>query len=236
MLTQYEQALGDLRRRSLRMASGVEEMLQEACGCVFQFDQPRTERTFAREQDLDVAEVAVEAEVIRLMALHQPVGRDLRELFTILKVNMELESVADCAVNIAQRAQHQVVQRLARTNEDLRAMVPAVRQALRRAIACYGQADGEAVVEEAERIILGDSAINALYGQIVRETVTSAESSEHALSAHLDILSVAKNLERVADIATTIAKNVIFLSSGEIVRHRVPEDDGAGESPRVDRS
>ncbi len=215
MTVHFVNLLDDLRRRSLRMASQVEDMLEETGAVVFQANEALARRITARDEEIDAEEVGVETEVIRLLALYQPVGRDLRLLATILKVNSDLERVADCAVNIAERARHLEVQELANRNADLRQMFPLTRGALRGAVQAYAGED----VGTARRVIQEDAAIDALYGSIVKELVVATPGAAAPMGAMLDLLSVAKNLERIADHATNIAEDVVFLSTGSIVRH-----------------
>lgn len=217
MTAHFVQQLDDLLRQSLRMASQVEDMLQQACDAVFSGDAVGALEVIERDHEIDHAEVQIETEVIRLLALFQPVGVDLRRLCTILKVNNELESIADSAVNIAERARHQVIQDLARESIELKELIPGVRQALRKGVEAYARDN----VSIAYEVLGGDSAIDALYAQIVQNAVAEPSRSAEGMAAQLDLLSVAKNLERIADEAGTIAKEVIFLSTGEIIRHRV---------------
>jgi phosphate transport system protein len=219
MTVHFVNLLDDLRRRSLRMASQVEDMLEEATEVVFQAEEALARRVVARDEEIDAEEVGVETEVVRLLALYQPVGRDLRLLATILKVNSDLERIADCAVNIAERARHLEVQELAGGNEDLRQLIPLTRRALRNAVQAYSAEDADA----AQRVIREDAAIDALYGQMVRQVVLGASSAAAQMAAVLDLLSVAKNLERIADHATNIAEDVVFLTTGSIVRHHREE-------------
>lgn len=216
MSTHFINLLDELRRRALRMASQVEDMVAEATDAAFLADEPLARRVIARDEEVDAAEVEVEAEVIRLLALYQPVGIDLRTLCTILKVNNDLERVADCAVNLAERAKHGVLQPLAQRSPELKQMCAVVRQALRQAVQAYSSDD----VDLARRVREQDSGIDALYAQIVRHVVSVVDASPEDVAGYLDLLSVAKNLERIADHATNIAEDVIFLATGQIVRHR----------------
>jgi phosphate transport system protein len=215
MTAHFVNQLDDLRRRSLRMASQVEDMLEEAGEVTFQVDEALARRTITRDEEIDAEEVGVETEVIRLLALYQPVGRDLRLLAAVLKVNAELERIADCAVNIAERARHGEVQELAGPSEYVRQLLSLTRQALRNAVQAYA-AEDQAI---ARQVTQEDHAIDALYGQIVRQLVAAPELGVK-MAAVLDLLSVAKNLERIADHATNIAEDVVFLVTGAIVRHR----------------
>lgn len=216
MTAHFVTLLDELRRRSLRMASEVEDMVHEACEAVFHADRPLALRVIRRDEEVDAAEVEVEAEVIRLLALYQPVGIDLRLLCAILKVNANLERVADCAVNIAERAKHGELQGVAQGSAELKELCPVVRQVLRNAVQAYAQDDARG----AAQVMAQDSAPDALYQQIVRSIVGNAEEAGRHIAAHLDLLSVAKNLERIADHATNIAEDVIYLSTGRIVRHQ----------------
>jgi phosphate transport system protein len=221
MTAHFVNMLDDLRRRSLRMASQVDDILQEACEAVFDADAQLARRVIRRDEEIDRAEVEVETEVIRLLALYQPVGVDLRLLCTVLKVNNDLERIADCAVNLAERAQHRELQPLARECPELKRLCPVARSSLRIAVQAYGSDD----TDVARRAIERDAAIDALYGQIVRWVVDGAAVAPERIAGYLDVLSVAKNLERVADHATNIAEDVVYLATGEIVRHREPPGD-----------
>lgn len=217
MTAHFVDLLDVLRRRSLRMAQLVEEIVREACEAVFQADVEKAKRVVQRDNEVDAEEVEVESEVIRLLALYQPVGSDLRLLCTVLKVNNDLERIADCAVNVAERARHVDARTLAGPFEDLRQMGPIVERMLRGAVRAYGSQ----VVDDARRILLEEDAVDALYGQIIRRLVADASISPAKFASFLDVLSVAKNLERIADHATNIAEDVVFLCTGEIVRHRM---------------
>jgi phosphate transport system protein len=169
------------------LASQVEDMLEESAEVVLRSDEALARRVVARDEEIDEEEVGVETEVVRLLALYQPVGRDLRLLATILKVNSDLERIADCAVNIAERASHLAVQELANRNEDLKQLFPLTRRALRNAVQAYSTEDAHA----ARQVIHEDAAIDALYGQIVRQVVAASSSAAPQMAAVLDWLSVA---------------------------------------------
>ncbi len=216
MTAHFVSLLEELTRRSLRMAAQVEDILAEACETIFDASEALALRVIRRDHEVDQAEVEVESEVIRLLALYQPVGVDLRLLCTILKVNNNLERVADCAVNVAERARHGQLQLVARESAELKQLCPVVRQALRDAVQAYAQDDAAL----ARSVAVQDNAIDALYGQIIRDVVAHPERTAANMAAYLDLLSVAKNLERIADHATNIAEDVIYLATGKIVRHQ----------------
>lgn len=225
MTLHFVNLLDDLRRRSLRMAAQVEDMVEEACEAAFRADELLARRVISRDAEVDADEVEVEREVIRLMALYQPVGADLRLLCTVLKVNSDLERIADCAVNIGERARHLHVQSVASASRELKQMHPLVRRVLRNAIQAYNLEDAAA----ARSVLREDGMIDALYHEIVRQVVAVTVQAPDDVQSHLDLMAVAKALERIADHAMNIAEDVIFLATGAIVRHGSDARVEAGE-------
>jgi phosphate transport system protein len=215
MTVHFVNLLEDLRKQSQRMADLVADMLDEACEAVFTNNQAVAQRVIDRDTDVDNMEVEVEAEVIRLMALHQPVGSDLRMLCTILKINNDLERIADCAVNIAKRSQHLVGQSVLEDSADAVGLSKKVCAMFQRAAKAYSTED-ESLARE---VLAEDDAVDELYVAIVRRGVKIASLAPDSMASHLDMLTVAKNLERIADHSTNIAEDVIFLVTGQIVRH-----------------
>lgn len=215
MTTHFVNLLEELRRRSARMACLVDDMVQEVCESVIDTNETLADRVIRRDNEVDTEEVAVESEVIRLMALYQPVGSDLRLLCAILKINNDLERIADCAVNVAERARHMERSALARRRDMITEMGTFVCGMLRDAVKSFASED----VQMARKAFSEDDRVDALYEQTIKQIVAEGATSSEGMAAQLDVLSVAKNLERIADHATNIAEDVIFLSTGEIVRH-----------------
>ncbi len=222
MTAHFVDLLDQLRRRSLRMSSLVQDILDEACAAVLDSDSALAVRVIERDNDVDAEEVEVEKEVIRLMALYQPVGSDLRMLCTVLKVNNDLERIADCAVNMAERAKHLVRDSVREVMPEINRLCVAVQETLRKAIAAYSTEDPAA----AHDLSRDDHLIDATYVDIIRDTMAVASENPEYMASHLDILSVAKNLERIADHAANIAEDVVFLSTGKIVRHQSVGEQG----------
>lgn len=216
MTVHFVHLLDDLQRRSLRMASAVEDMVQEACDAVLHADHDLARRIIARDADIDAEEVAVENEALRLMTLFQPMGADMRQLCAILKVNNDLERIADCAVNMAERTRHLDTGNLVDVRNDLNAVFPAVRHMLHESVRAYASNDKAL----AERVRSEDEVIDTFYGEFIRRIAALAHREPGQMNALLDYLSIAKNLERIADHASNVAEDVIFLATGKIVRHQ----------------
>jgi len=194
----------------------VEDVVQEACEAALDADAKLARRVINRDNEVDTEEVEIEVETVRLMALYQPVGPDLRLLCTVLKVNNDLERIADCAVNIAERAEHLGQDLMNGHGEMIRQMSTLCRSMLRSAIQAYSRQDAAG----GRQVLSEDDAVDALYGQIIRKIVAEASTNADMMATYLDILSIAKNLERIADHAINIAEDVVFLATGEIVRHQ----------------
>jgi phosphate transport system protein len=221
MSAHFVQQLDRLRRRSLRMASLVEDIVQEACEAVFSGDERLANRVVRRDDEVDAEEVEVESEVIRMMALYQPVGSDLRLLCTMLKVNNDLERIADCAVNIVERTRDSSVKDLARNSDSLHELAAGVEGLLRRAVQTYGEADPDLAIT----VFTEEKRVDELYRRIIRSFVAEVTESVEQVCPQLDVLFIAKNLERIADHATNIAEDVVYLSTGRIVRHHKVETE-----------
>jgi len=215
MTVHFVNLLEELRRRLGRMASLVEDMVQEACEAVVDANAPLAQRVIGRDAEVDAEEVAVEADVIRLMALYQPVGSDLRLLCAILKINNDLERIADGAVNVAKRARYLKGRMTESQREALRQLGQMTRRMLRASIQAFAVED----LELAKNTPVQDDGVDKLYERIVKQIVAEGARSGEAMAASLDVLSAAKNLERIADHATNIAEDVVFLATGKIIRH-----------------
>lgn len=211
--------LDELQRRSLRMAGAVESMLHSACEAVARLDETLARRIIAQDDAIDQEEVGIEAEALRLMTLFQPMGTDMRQLCAILKINSDLERIADCAVNIAERARHLDLAAVDEAGDDLKEIYPMAKTMLHNAIRAY------AVVDKAiaEQVRDNDDVIDTFYGEFIKKLAARTAESPGVMAARLDVLSIAKNLERIADHATNIAEDVIYLATGRIVRHSDPE-------------
>ncbi|MGN0879852.1 MAG: phosphate signaling complex protein PhoU [Oligosphaeraceae bacterium] len=170
----------------------------------------------AGDRAIDEAEVAIEEECLKILALHQPVASDLRRVITVLKVNGEIERVGDLAVNIAERVEDIAAhQAQADRPLDFAVMVDKACLMLRHALDAL--AYGDAAL--AETVIASDEEVDQLhrdmYGQVRQAMLDCPELASYYLNG----LTISRCLERIADIATNIAEDVVYMESGRIVRH-----------------
>jgi phosphate transport system protein len=211
----FESELRELRANALAMGARCERSLRLALEAFWSGSAERAGEVKELDRRIDRDEMEIDALVLRVLALRQPVAYDLRLLATALKLVTDLERIGDEAVNIAERAEegHGSAKELARAN--LKEMADQAQQMLRNALDAF--VEGEAT--RAEQVMAGDDAVDALYGRILRDMM--AYMAEHAdeIPAAVRVIKVAKYIERVADHATNIAEEVIFMVRGEDVRH-----------------
>jgi phosphate transport system protein len=209
----FQERLERLEGRLLEMSYSVQKLVEEAVSYTLTSDGSLDA---IREADkaIDAEEVGIEEECIELLALHQPMAGDLRLLVTILKINSDLERIGDHAVNIAEAAE-----RLQKSVQPP-AMPPEVAEMSRIALEMLRDAM-EALVhrnaEEAQNVRALDDRVDGLHESVFRVMLT--HMLEANISACLQVILISRNLERIADLATNIAEDVVFMVEGITVRH-----------------
>jgi phosphate transport system protein len=216
MATHFADLLDSLRDRIARMTALVQDIVKQSVESVVHLDTELAKATIEFDSRIDDEEVNIEKQAIDLLALYQPAACDLRLITMIIKVNGDFERIADCAVNIAQR-----VALLAKMGDyivstDLRLMANTVVTMLRDTVNAFNLSD----IDLAKQVLRSDDVIDALYHQIVQETLTVLESEQHRANRDLSTIMIAKNLERIGDHCTNIAEDLVYVQSGRIVRHR----------------
>jgi phosphate transport system protein len=211
----FESELRELRAHALAMGARCERSLQLALEAFWQNSDELASEVEALDRHIDRDEMDIDALVLRILALRQPVAYDLRFLATALKLVTDLERIGDEAVNVAERARegHGVAKE--KMHDDLKAMGEQAQQMLRDALDAF--VEGE--VARAEQVLARDDAVDALYGGILRAMMEFMEANPGEIPGAIRVIKVAKYLERVADHATNIAEEVIFMVRGEDVRH-----------------
>ncbi len=216
MSNHFVDLLESLRSRVARMTSMVQQSVEMACQSVIEVNERLALQCIDGDRRVDEEEVQVEKDAIGLLALHQPAASDLRLITTIIKVNSDLERIADCAVNVAQRVPYLRQVAGYRPPQQLVTMANSVTETLRETIKAFNLNDeGMAML-----VVRGDDVVDALYQQIVQDMLAGMQADPHQISPDLSNIMIAKNLERVADHCTNIAENVIYVHTGRIIRHQ----------------
>ncbi len=213
--TRFHQELEELKHRILAMAGMAEQAVDLAVQAYSQRDIAMCQRVLNNEPAINRAEREVDEFAVDLLAMKQPMAIDLRFILAVIKINADLERVGDQAVNIAQRVLHMVEYAPKDLPVDIPAMASKVRKMVRDALQCFIEGDAD----EAKRVLEADDEVDRMNKEAFANL--SALMQEHPDSAAqaLDALSIARNLERVADHATNIAEDVIFWIRGADVRH-----------------
>jgi phosphate transport system protein len=204
-----------LRGQVARMSTLVLEVVEQACEAVFTGNARLAQEAILLDQRVDEEEVRVEKSAIDLLALQQPAAVDLRLVTTIIKVNADFERIADCAVNIAQRAMPLSHLEDYELPTDLKLMANTVMATLRDTMKAFNLRD-EAL---ARHVLKSDDVVDALYHQIVQDMLALMESDGQKANVDLGNIMIAKNLERIADHCTNIAEDVVYIHTGHIIRH-----------------
>lgn len=206
-----------LAESTLRLAALVEEMIHGAIRSLCD-RQPEIARKVIRDDEVvDRLEVRIEADALRILALHDPVAGDLRRVAAALKINHELERVADLAVSIAQRSLALDAEaEIAPIPADLETMTGLVMTMLRGSLDALVVADPD----HAREVIALDDVVDRHHARIIHELKELMRHQPEWLDSGLHLFSAAGHLERIADHATNIAEEVVYLAEGAIIRHR----------------
>ena len=208
--------LDNLERHLLEMSSRVEEMIQKACYCLTSRDLTEIPDVDAAEQRIDQSEVEIEEECLKILALHQPVASDLRRVTTLLKINNELERIADLAVNICKRASAISQWPDLKIPEALNRMSNRAVQMVRTSLDAFVHGD----VAAARHVMVVDDDVDEMNREVIDALQDQMKSELSLIDPAMHCFSATRHLERIADHATNIAEDVLYLVVGEIARHQ----------------
>jgi phosphate transport system protein len=214
--------LENLQRDLLSLAASVEEAIHTAIRALQLRDPEAAEEVIAGDALIDREETSLEEECLKILALHQPVAVDLRRIAAALKINTDLERMGDLAEDIAERALH-----LARLPEvpipgKLQRMTDLTVSMVRQSLDAFVNLDSQ----QARRVCLLDDEIDQYNAEIIQELVQRMKTSPEKMEAGLSLFSATRHLERIADHATNIAEDVVYLVEGTIIRHHPVTAEG----------
>ncbi|MEP6732996.1 MAG: phosphate signaling complex protein PhoU, partial [bacterium] len=212
-------------RRLLAMSEKAESLVELSVEALLAQDAGKAEAVIDSDRELDTMELEIEAAALELLALQQPMARDLRFIVTTIKVTSDLERVGDHAVNIAQAALRLISQRTNITPDpEIEDMARRARAMLSDAIDAFLRADGALGRDVCAR----DDQVDSLHESVFRILLTHMMADARTINPSLEYLLVSRNLERVADLATNISEDAVFLAEGKNIKHA-----GRPEEPRV---
>ncbi len=217
----FHDELNEVKVRLLTMSGEAEAALGLAVEALLERDAEKAREVIRGDRVIDAMEMEIEESCIGLLALQQPLARDLRMLTSALKIANDLERVGDHAVNIAQSAERLAQSRPIAPEPEIVEMARLARDMLSDALEAFIRSDAVA----AREVCLRDDKVDTLHRSVFRILLTHMMEDPHMIGAGMELFLVSRNLERVADLATNIAEDVVFLVEGKSIKHHA-EDRG----------
>ncbi len=220
MARHIEHQIAQLKNSILQFGTIVEESISRSNTALFKRDVELAQKVIANDTEIDRLEVELEEECLKVLALYQPVAADLRFVVAVLKINNDLERIGDLASNIAKTVSQFTITGPLELPEEISSMAKQVEEMVKNSLDAVVKADPDLarqVRREDDVVDAGRQAVRKLVMQRIKKDPEKVESL-------LQINSVSKHLERIADMATNIAEDVIYMVEGEIVRHRHRDD------------
>jgi phosphate transport system protein len=225
MQRKFESEIEEITEAILSMAGLAERSLEEAARSLTSCDAALAQVVIDRDDEIDQLEVEIDRLATEFIVRHQPAATDLRFAIVAIKLGPELERVADNAVNIAERVQSLCRKSQSMPKVDLKRILALARAMVEDAIAAYVDRDAQA----AREIIGRDDEVDELYLQILRALLTYMIEDPSTVTRALNLVFIARYAERVADQATNIAEEVVYLVEGKPVRHQHPDGGSVGD-------
>lgn len=217
----FHEELADVRSRLVTMSGAAEAALALSVEALLARDEERAQRVILGDREIDARENELEERCIALLALQQPMARDLRMLTSVMRIANDLERVGDHAVNIAQSATRVSRAKPIVPEQEIVLMARLTREMLADAIDAFIRGDAAAGREICRR----DDQVDALNRSVFRILLTHMMEDPQMIGTGMELFLVSRNLERVADLATNIAEGVVFLVEGKSIKHHA-EDGG----------
>ncbi len=225
----FHDQLAELKQRLLDMSEKAEALIDVAVDSLLARDKDQAEAVLDGDVEIDALEVEIEQLAISLLALQQPMARDLRFIVSAIKVSSDLERVGDHAVNIAQSALRLISSRAAITPDpEIEDMARRARKMLSDALDAFIRADGALGRE----VCRADDQVDALHDSVFRILLTHMMADARTINPALELLLVSRNLERVADLATNIGEDAVYLAEGKQIKHHYEELEAKTPSTR----
>ncbi|UCD11434.1 MAG: phosphate signaling complex protein PhoU [Nitrospinaceae bacterium] len=210
-----------LKKKILSLGADVEESVRRSVRALATRDSALALRVIDHDIEIDQSEVDVEEECLKILALHQPVANDLRLIIAILKINNDLERIADLSVNIAERAVYLATQDKIDMPFDFPGMADRVQSMLKHSLDALVNADSAL----ARDVCAADDEVDDMNREVYGRVEAAILENPGQLNRLINLLSASRYLERAADHATNIAEDVIYLVEGVIIRHQGPDSD-----------
>ena len=214
-MIRLEEETNKLKKMLFEMATSVEEMIAKSVKALEENNMILAEEVIKSDQIVNEMEVDIDNQCIRILALYHPEAEDLRTVTMIMKINNDLERIGDHAVNIAEMTKYLADKPPVKPLIDIPKMAEKAIEMLQESLDSFVNKDADLAVEVCKK----DDEVDALEPQIVRELITYMISDPLTIDRALTLILIARGLERVADLATNIAEDTYYISSGKILKH-----------------
>jgi len=219
MTLHFQREIERLKTNLLSLSALVEDTLHRAITSLRERDGALARIIIDNDPDIDLREVDIEEECQKILALHQPVAHDLRFLIACLKINAELERIGDAAVNIAERVVFLVTQEPIEVPFDYMGMANKAELMLHNSLDALVNLN----VSLAYDVIDDDDEVDAYNREAYVQIENCIQKNPSLASCYTHLLGISRHIERIADHATNIAEDVVYLIEGTIIRHRTEE-------------
>jgi len=215
----FDRELDSLKTMLMKMASMAEENVVSAMKALTEKNRALADRVIEADKRVDALELEIDNAVVDILALQKPVASDLRLIIAGLKINNDLERISDHGVNIAQSALTLIGVSQLSTFLEIPRMTEATRAMLRDALDSFLHLDPQ----KAREVLTRDDQIDDMNRSNARQVIAAIREKDLPVEAGLDLLRISRNLERVADLSTNIAEEVVFLTQARVVKHHADE-------------
>jgi phosphate transport system protein len=220
MARHIEHQIAQLKNSILQFGTIVEESISRSNTALFKRDVELAQKVVANDTEIDRLEVELEEECLKVLALYQPVAADLRFVVAVLKINNDLERIGDLASNIAKTVSQLTITGPLELPEEISSMAKQVEEMVKNSLDAVVKANPDL----ARQVRKEDDIVDAGRHTVRKLVIQQIKKDPEKVEGLLQINSISKHLERIADMATNIAEDVIYMVEGEIVRHRHRDD------------
>ena len=210
-----QRELVGLKKKFLKLSTVVEEILIQSIQAFETMDKQKAEAVIEKGKEVDLLEIELEEECLKTLALYQPMASDLRFIVSMLKINSDLERIGDLAENICERVIYLSDKEKVNIDVDYNDMMANVLSMLKKTLDAFVNMDAELAKEVCRLDEIVDDYRKDIFNY-VSENIKTTESSAQSM---LNMLSISRYLERIADHITNVAEDIIYLVDGEIIRH-----------------
>jgi len=230
IVSSFDRDLESIQAQIMKMGGMVERAIADAARSLETRDEELAEEVRRRDREIDALEEEINEEAARVLAIRAPTASDLRLVLTVIKISASLERIGDYAKNIAKRTA--VLTSMTPVNGSpaaLRRMAREVEEMLRDVLDAYIQRDAEVAAE----VIRRDQDVDQMYNAIFREFLTFMMEDARNITPCMHLHFIAKNTERMGDLVTSVAEQVIYLVSGQMPDEPRPKSDMTSTDPSI---